>query len=160
MGLKIQRSQQSAGRGRAAKGFTLVEVLIVVAIIGLLAAVAMPSYQSYVQKSRRSDAKSALMDAANRQQQFLLNRGTYTTNMRDLGYAADPANSPDNFYQIDAAACGAGVPAHALLSADGHPRRLPGRRRWLHHFHPDVGRGARRNGHHAEPVLVKHGETP
>lgn len=110
MGLKIQRSQQSAGRGRAAKGFTLVEVLIVVAIIGLLAAVAMPSYQSYVQKSRRSDAKSALMDAANRQQQFLLNRGTYTTNMRDLGYAADPANSPDNFYQFDAAACGAGVP--------------------------------------------------
>lgn len=110
MGLKTQQSQQGTGRGWAAMGFTLVEVLIVVAIIGLLAAVAMPSYQSYVQKSRRSDAKSALMDAANKQQQFLLNRGTYTTDMRDLGYAADPATSPDRFYRFDAAACGAGIP--------------------------------------------------
>lgn len=95
--------------GRRLQGFTLVEVMIVVALLGILTAIALPSYNSYVQKSRRSDARAALMDAANRQQQFILNRSTFTTNMQDLGYATDPARSPDGFYTIDAAQCAGGV---------------------------------------------------
>lgn len=91
-------------------GFTLIEIMIVVAVLGLLTAIALPSYNSYVQKSRRSDARAALMEAANRQQQFILNRSTFTTNMQDLGYAADPARSPDGFYTFDAAQCAGGVP--------------------------------------------------
>lgn len=87
------------------RGFTLVEVMIVVALLGIITAIALPSYQTYVQKSRRSDARAALMEAANRQQQFLLTRGTFTTNMQDLGYPADPARSPDGFYTFDAAQC-------------------------------------------------------
>ncbi len=90
-------------------GFTLIEIMIVVAVLGILTAIALPSYNSYVQKSRRSDARAALMEAANRQQQFILNRSTFTTNMQDLGYATDPARSPDGFYTFDAAQCAGGV---------------------------------------------------
>lgn len=46
------------------KGFTLIEIMIVVAIIGILAAIAYPSYMEYVRKSNRSDAKTALNDVA------------------------------------------------------------------------------------------------
>ncbi|MCG3171040.1 MAG: hypothetical protein CALGDGBN_02613 [Pseudomonadales bacterium] len=99
-------------------GFTLIEVVIVVMIVGLLAAISYPSYQDQMRKARRSDAKNALMDAVNRQEQFILDRSTYTTDMRDLGYAADPAVSDDGYYTVDAAvgACGSIVRCYTLTA--------------------------------------------
>ncbi|WP_329604933.1 type IV pilin protein [Spartinivicinus ruber] len=55
---------------RTALGFSLIELLIVVAIVGILAAVGYPSYQEYVRKSMRSDAQSALMQLANAMERF------------------------------------------------------------------------------------------
>ncbi len=73
-----------AGRGQ--QGFTLVELMIVVAIVAILAAVAYPSYTQYIIRGHRAAAQTEMMDIANRQQQiFLANRG-YATTLAGLSY--------------------------------------------------------------------------
>jgi len=82
-------------------GFTLVELIIVIVIVSILMAVALPSYQDSMRKGRRADAKSGLMDAANRQERFMLDRSTYTDDMTELGFGADPTISEEGHYSID-----------------------------------------------------------
>ncbi|GIU22934.1 type IV pilin protein [Shewanella schlegeliana] len=82
------------------KGFTLIELMIAVAIIGILASVAYPSYVEYVAQSGRSDAKVMLLDAANQQEQFYLDNRNYTTNMTLLGFDETPAVSENGFYKV------------------------------------------------------------
>ena len=60
------------------KGFTLVEIMIVVAIIGILASIAIPSYRDYVVKSSLAEATSGLADRRSRMEQFFQDRRTYT----------------------------------------------------------------------------------
>ncbi|MCU4391460.1 prepilin-type N-terminal cleavage/methylation domain-containing protein [Acinetobacter courvalinii] len=59
------------------KGFTLIELMIVVAIVAILAAVAYPSYQQYVKRTKRADAQSEMMMIAHTLSQFKVTRGTY-----------------------------------------------------------------------------------
>ena len=80
---------------RRTKGFTLVELMIAVAIVGILAAVAIPSYQNYVLKANRAEAKSMLMDAASRQEQYYMDNRTYTLDMDKLGYTVDAGGKVD-----------------------------------------------------------------
>lgn len=69
----------SQGQGRGQRGFTLIEVMMAVAIVAILAAIAYPSYTSHVTKSRRAEAQQALMEVASRQQQFLLDTRNYAS---------------------------------------------------------------------------------
>ncbi|MDY0013042.1 MAG: type IV pilin protein [Rhodocyclaceae bacterium] len=64
-------------RPHAARGFTLIELMIVIVVIGLLAAVAFPSYQDYIRKSRRGDGRVLLQAAQLAQEKYRLNHTTY-----------------------------------------------------------------------------------
>jgi type IV pilus assembly protein PilE len=100
------------------RGVTLIELVIVIALLGILVGIALPSYQAHVLKSRRTDAMNALMTAASRQEQFVLDRASYTLDMTELGYPRDPAPSQDGHYVFDAAigACGSIARCYVLTA--------------------------------------------
>jgi type IV pilus assembly protein PilE len=74
-------------------GFTLVEVMIVMAIVAILAAVAIPSYSAYVQRGHRSDAKALVLQVAQWQERFRTQNNAYAN---DLQLPAGLRNSPQN----------------------------------------------------------------
>jgi len=80
------------------KGFTLIELVVVVVIVGILVSIAVPSYREYVIRGNRRAAQAAMMDIATRQQQFFVANRTYAT-AADLGYTLPP-DVVDN-YDLD-----------------------------------------------------------
>jgi len=103
------------------RGFSLIEVLITVAIISVLAAIAIPSYQYSIMKSRRADAKVALSELAQAQERFYTDRRTYALNLGSTT-SADTircqsfckiegalAVSPDGYYVLTIAPRGGGT---------------------------------------------------
>lgn len=81
---------------KKSSGFTLIELMIVVAVIGVLAAITYPSYKDYVVRSKRSDAKSALLNAQIAQEKYRANSIRYGT-LTEIGVNG---TSPDGNYTI------------------------------------------------------------
>lgn len=111
---------------RSGSGFTLIELMITVVIIGILASIAYPAFQQQVLKTRRSDAKSALTELANRQEKYFSQCLVYTNDLTSafpvnfnscagagLGAAT---SSNDNLYSLSATLV-AGPPSSYVLTA-------------------------------------------
>ena len=64
---------------RRMSGFTLIELMIVLAVIGILTAVALPSYRSYIARGIRSQGQQVLIDLSQRQEQYFLDQRSYAT---------------------------------------------------------------------------------
>jgi type IV pilus assembly protein PilE len=79
---------------RATRGFTLIELMIAVVVIAVLTGIAVASYANQVTKSRRAEAKTALLDLAARQERFYTTNNSYTNVAANLGYTALPAAVP------------------------------------------------------------------
>jgi type IV pilus assembly protein PilE len=82
--------------------------MIVVVVIGVLAAIALPSYQDYASRARRADAKTGLMEVQMALEKWRANNPSYTTDMTNLGYdnAANNA-SKDGYYNLSVTAAAA-----------------------------------------------------
>lgn len=84
------------------KGFTLIELMIVICVVGILASIAYPSYQTSVRKSCRNDARSALLEIASLQEKNYFRNQQYST---DLSYSGglsytDTDESPEGCYTL------------------------------------------------------------
>jgi type IV pilus assembly protein PilE len=87
---------------RVPRGFTLIELVVAMVIAAILAAIAIPSYNNYVRKGRRTDAKSALLDIASLEERYFTTNNVYSTTATDIGYAAWPATVGAGYYQVQA----------------------------------------------------------
>lgn len=103
------------------KGFTLVELMIAIAIIGILASIAIPQYSKYVQRGYRSDALAAIQQIMNAQERYYTDKATYTTVLTDLGFAAATYTTPKGKYVITARACGS-QPLTRCIEANAVPQ--------------------------------------
>ena len=107
---------------RSSKGFTLIELMIVVVIIGILSAVAYPSYSNHVRKTKRAEAKTRLLQVAQLEERFFTENNTYTVNIAGLlgtagnVYSSD-TNAASSGYQITIAAGVPGIASSFTLTA-------------------------------------------
>ena len=88
-------------------GFTLIELMVAVAVVAILGTIAMASYSSQIQKSRRTDARSAVMDLAGREEKLFSTTNAYSATPSDLGYgplgAVFPIAVGSGYYQVSVA---------------------------------------------------------
>lgn len=102
------------------KGFTLIEVMVVVVIIGILAAVAIPSYRDYVRRSHRSAAAQLMLQIQTRQEQYFLDARAYAANVA-TGSGGQLNISAQDTFACTAATCSNAFYTVALALVAGPP---------------------------------------
>ena len=110
---------------RKTRGFTLIEIMITVAIIGILVAIAFPSYQQHLRKGRRATAQAFMMDVANREQQYLLDARNYAVGggaFTTLNVA--PPSSLNNFYTFTVTPAAPTAPPSFTITATAMNQQL------------------------------------
>ena len=84
-------------RRPGARGFTLVELMIVVAVIAILAAIAIPNYYRYMLRANRVAAEDVMLDMSSAQERYLIDSRVYTTDASQLGYGTLPESVASNY---------------------------------------------------------------
>lgn len=129
---------------RSTGGFTLIELMMVVVIVAVLAAIAYPSYISSVVKANRAEAQSYLMDVAQQQQQFFNDTRRYAIDEDDLkvpvpnrvdavysiGFAVDPNDIPPEFTVTATPKSGTSQAGDGVLSVDNTGEKLRDGEAW------------------------------
>lgn len=99
-------------------GFTLIELMVTVLIVGVLASISIPTYQNFTMKTRRTEGKSLIMDIMQRQEKYYNENNTYTTNLTQLGYPTTIVLSDKGYYAVTATAAIDGITNNVILTAD------------------------------------------
>jgi type IV pilus assembly protein PilE len=98
----------SKNRNGACAGFTLVELMVTIVVATILISIAIPSYQSQMRKSRRTEAKTALLDLAAREERYYSTNSAYTNDVAKLGYSGTgwPLTVGSGYYQVTVCVAG------------------------------------------------------
>ena len=98
------------------KGLTLIEMLVVAAIISIFANIAIPSYQEFVLKSRRAEGISFLFQIMELQERYFTENLSYATDLAELGYVSSTdLESESRYYQVKATPCDGTVISDCVL---------------------------------------------
>lgn len=105
-------------------GFTLIELMITVAVIGILAGIAYPSYQNYVIRTQRSAAQQLMLNISSREEQFLLDSRQYTGTLSGgifttapEGWTCTAATCGNGRYNVSVAPNNAATPPTFVITA-------------------------------------------
>lgn len=96
----------------------MIDLVIVIAIIALLASVAIPSYTSQMQETRRAEGQAKLLEVMHQQAKHFRENSTYVTDLRELGYPAATEKSANEFYMVTAEPCETGISKCVKLTAN------------------------------------------
>ena len=108
-------------------GFSLVELLVTLAIVALLATIAYPSYTAYTVRANRAAAQAFLIDLANRQQLHFLDARRFSTDLAALGASPPPSNVTSYYAIADPVVDNTASPPTFLLSAVARPGTVQAR---------------------------------
>lgn len=100
---------------QAQVGMTLIELMIVVAIVGILAAIAYPSYTEYVLRGRRAEGRTALIDLMQQQERYFTQNGQYLQPLNASFKTFSGDSAAAGFYTLSAELCKAPAPVDAKL---------------------------------------------
>ena len=117
MTLRIKLPPAAAGNR---SGFTLIELMIVIAIIGVLAMIGIPSYDRYIIRSNRAVAKQFLLGVASKQEQYMLDARQYATTLTALNMTAPSELATRYDFSIDA--CAAPCTTYKIQAAPKGPQ--------------------------------------
>ena len=118
----MQYGERAALR-RCSAGFTLGELLVVVAIVGILSAIAYPSYANYVKRSNRARAQALMLNITNREEQFLLDAKAFTAgldstglNLNVEGWTCSAATCSNPNYNVTVAVSAGPPPSYTITA--------------------------------------------
>jgi type IV pilus assembly protein PilE len=106
-------AQRLSSRGSVIAGFTLIELMVTLVVAAVLILIAIPGYQSQIRSSRRTEAKTALLDLAGREETLFSTKNVYSNLPSDVGYGAGafPLAVGSNYYNVNVVVPNPAAPA-------------------------------------------------